>query len=145
MELLQIIARVAAVRHLSQTAHLARAVAPPLDRVQVGEEIGGATQCVKWAAEFIRRGQVIPCRDMAPILPDQPPEIAEDATLVGHGSSAQRLRQRYRTGKACCQELLAKEPGYSRGLLRLEEELVENRRHRHSTYSASARLQGASK
>ena len=92
MEFLQIIARISAAWHLTQTALLARTVPPSLDGAQVSEEIGDAAQRLERAAELVRRGKVIPCLDVAPILLDQSPEIPDDAPLVRHRAAAQRLR-----------------------------------------------------
>src|SRR6266478_9449804 len=124
MELLQIIGRVAAVRDLGQTAHLGRAVAPPLDGAQVSEEISGATQRLEGAIGSVRRGQVAAGLDISPVLLDQSPEVAENAPLVWHRPSAQRLRQWKRTGDVRRQELLAEKPGYARGLRGVKGESV---------------------
>ena len=44
MKFLQIITRISAAWHLAKTAHLGRAVSPPLDGAQVSEKIGDAAQ-----------------------------------------------------------------------------------------------------
>src|SRR6516162_8338971 len=96
MELLQVVARVWAGWHFAQKTFLGCAVTPSLDGAQIGKKISSATQRLERAAEVILRARVISRFDVAPILLDQGPEIAENALPVGHRPPAQGLGQRHR-------------------------------------------------
>src|SRR5271166_5293833 len=139
---LQVIARVPAARHVVQKALLALTVPPSIDRAQVGKKIDSPTHRLPGAADTTLRARVIAAFDIAPILLDQGPEISEDALFVRHRAPAQPLWQWHRSADPCRQQLLAKEPGDSRGLRGVEGELIERERHRDATYRAIPLVQG---
>ena len=110
MELLQVIARIAAGWHFAQKALFGGTVPSSFYGAQVGQEIDSATHRLEGVAEPVRRGRVVAGFDVAPILLDQGPEIGEDAPLVGQRAPSQRFWQWHRAADTRGQELLTKEP-----------------------------------
>ena len=129
MKFLQVVARVISGGRLVQKPVAGRSVAPLVDRAEIGEKISRATQRSDWAADPVGRRRVVPGLDVAPVLLDQSPQIAENAPPIRHRAAMQRCGQRHRPAQPCSQQLLAEEPADPRGLRGIEGELVEGGRH----------------